>query len=129
MKIVNLEYNKIPIFRLVNENNDNNLSFGITLHTIAGYKSNFCLKNVECWPNSIILANSVEEYEYYCEKSEANVIFCNHNAFLNEERFKIIENSEKKYNMLISSCFSQYKNVHFAKNIDNVLHIGYINKK
>jgi len=29
--------------------------------------------------------------------------------------------------MVISSCFSNYKNVYLAKNIDNTLHIGYTN--
>jgi glycosyltransferase involved in cell wall biosynthesis len=129
MRILKLRYKNIPIFRLVNEINEENLNNGITLIANAWYKSENCLKNAEIWPNSIILANTQEEYEYYNEKTEANVIFCNQNAFLNEERYKIIDNVEKKNNMVISSCFSYYKNVHLAKNIDNVLHIGYINSK
>jgi glycosyltransferase involved in cell wall biosynthesis len=122
-------YKNIPIFRLVNQINKENLNNGITLIANVWYKAEICLKNAEIWPNSIILANTQEEYEYYNEKTEANVIFCNQNAFLNEERYKIIDNVEKKYNMVISSCFRYYKNVHLAKNIDNVLHIGYINGK
>jgi len=128
MRILNLEYKTIPIFRLVDDINNNNYQNGITLITNAWHNSDKPLKQSKNWPNSIILANSEEEYEYYIEKTETNVIFCNHNSFLNEERFKIIEN-KKQYNMLISSCFSYYKNVSMAKNIDNVLHVGYINEK
>jgi glycosyltransferase involved in cell wall biosynthesis len=127
MKLDILEYKNIPIFRLISNNNESNYTTGISLFTVAWYKYNKCLELQNMWPNPIILTNSEEEYEYYNERSEGNVIFANQNAFLNEERYKIIEDTNKEYNMVISSCFRNYKNVHFAENIDNTLHIGYKN--
>jgi len=91
MKLKILNYKKIPIFRLVCEDNVDNYKTGISLFTVAWYKSTGCIKTSSMWPNSVIIANSEEEYEYYNENSEANVVFANQNAFLNEERYKIVE--------------------------------------
>jgi hypothetical protein len=50
----------------------------------------------------------------------------NHNAFIDETIYKIDNSIEKKYNMCISSSFSNYKNLNLIKNINNVCTIGYI---
>ena len=75
--------------------------------------------------NIIILANSLEEKNYFENKIKNDVLFCNHNAFLNENIFKITNSSKKEYDLVIDSAFNTYKNVAFAKNIPNVIHIGY----
>jgi len=126
MKIIKLQYKNIPIYRLVNENpiTDN----GIFLITCAGYKVSEPIKNAQYYTNSIILANTQEEYEYYSDNFDLDVLFCNHNAFLNEDRFIIREDIKKEYNLVVSSCFSKYKNVSYAEKIPNVLHIGYVNE-
>jgi hypothetical protein len=75
--------------------------------------------------NIIILANSLEEKKHFEGKVKNDVLFCNHNAFLNENIFKIENISKKEYDLVIDSAFNTYKNVKFAKNIPNVVHIGY----
>jgi len=117
--------NKIPIFRLVNKVNDNE-NEGISLITTFWYKSSGPLNVCKLWPNPIILANTEEEYEYYSEKTDTDVIYANQNAFINEDRFRILDES-KDYNMVVSSCFSNYKRVELCRNVPNVLHIGYKN--
>jgi len=58
-----------------------------------------------------------------------NVLFCNHNAFLNEYKFDIInKNTIRQYDMVVDSAFHEYKNVKMARGIKNILHIGYFKK-
>jgi hypothetical protein len=77
--------------------------------------------------NSILLANTEEEKDFFESKYDTHVIYCNHNAFLHEDRFIIKPEIEKNYDMIISSCFNNYKCVSLAKEIPNVLHMGYKN--
>jgi hypothetical protein len=72
-----------------------------------------------------ILANSVEEKEYFEKMTSRYVMFCNHNAFLNERVFDIIENVPKMHDFIVDSAFHEYKNVEKANRIKNTLHIGY----
>jgi Iap family predicted aminopeptidase len=74
--------------------------------------------------NIIILANSLEEKVFFEKKINSDVLFCNHNAFLNENNYTIY-NSIKKYDLVIDSAFHEYKNVNIAKKIQNTIHIGY----
>ena len=78
--------------------------------------------------NIVILANSLEEQKYFQTILTCDVLFCNHNAFLNENKFKIIEKTGKKFDLVIDSAFHDYKNVILANKINNTVHIGYIKK-
>jgi len=75
--------------------------------------------------NIVILANSIEEKTFFETRTKSDVIFCNHNAFLDENKFKILGNLPKFYDLVIDSAFHEYKNVEKAKKVENVLHIGY----
>lgn len=78
--------------------------------------------------NVAILANSLEEKEFFETKTKRDVLFCNHNAFLNENKFKILGNLPRFYDLVIDSAFHEYKNTEKAKKIENVLHIGYFKR-
>ena len=73
-----------------------------------------------------ILANSVEEKEYFEKRTTRAALFCNHNAFLNERVFDIIENVPKHHDLVVDSAFHEYKNVEKANRIKGTLHIGYV---
>jgi glycosyltransferase involved in cell wall biosynthesis len=79
--------------------------------------------------NIILLANSLEEKSFFESKVKNEVLFCNHNAFLNEHIFKIDNFSKKEYDLVIDSAFNTYKNVNLAKNVPNVIHIGYFKNR
>jgi hypothetical protein len=73
-----------------------------------------------------ILANSVEEKEYFEKRTTRAALFCNHNAFLNEHVFDIIENVPKQHDLVVDSAFHVYKNVEKANRVKDTLHIGYV---
>lgn len=73
-----------------------------------------------------ILANSMQEKAYFEKRTTRNVLFCNHNAFLNEHVFDIIENVPKMHDLIVDSAFHAYKNVEKANRIKETLHIGYV---
>ena len=75
--------------------------------------------------NIILLANSIEEKIFFEKKVSCDVLFCNHNAFLNENIYNISNNFPRKYELVIDSAFHSYKNVYLANKIKNTLHIGY----
>jgi glycosyltransferase involved in cell wall biosynthesis len=81
----------------------------------------------EKYKNIVILTNTEEETLFFKETTTSDVIFCNSNAFIDENYYFYNENIEKKYNLVINSTFKKYKNVELAKNIENVVHIGYKN--
>jgi hypothetical protein len=83
--------------------------------------------NTKICDNIIILANSQEEKDYYENIIDTDVLFCNKNAFLDENIYSIDMSIPKKYDLLINSCFSKYKNVHIASKCKNTIHIGYYN--
>jgi glycosyltransferase involved in cell wall biosynthesis len=49
----------------------------------------------------------------------------NHNAFIDESIYKIDYTCENKYDLVISSAFSRYKNFHLIKDIKNICTTGY----
>jgi hypothetical protein len=95
------------------------------------FKSQYLLNIIRSYSeyNIIILANSLEEKKYFESKVKNDVLFCNHNAFLNEDIFNINETiMNKEYDLVIDSAFHSYKNVALARAIPNVIHIGYYKK-
>jgi hypothetical protein len=77
--------------------------------------------------NIVILANSLEEKIFFENKVSCDVLFCNHNAFLDEKKYTIYNSIKKNYDLVIDSSFHEYKNVNIAKKIQNTIHIGYFN--
>ena len=75
--------------------------------------------------NIILLANSTEEKTFFEKKVNCDVLFCNHNAFLNENKYIINNNLSRKYDLVVDSAFHSYKNVYLANKIKNTIHIGY----
>lgn len=75
-----------------------------------------------------ILANSMQEKEYFEKRTTRDVLFCNHNAFLNEHVFDIIGNVPKRHDLIVDSAFHEYKNVERANRIKETLHIGYFKR-
>jgi hypothetical protein len=104
---------------------------GLVFILISWYNSNKANKivNSNSDYNIVILANSREEENMFKKKQIPNVLFCNHNAFINENKFYIInKNTIRQYDMVIDSAFHEYKNVKMARGIKNILHIGYFKK-
>lgn len=75
-----------------------------------------------------ILANSIEEVDHFNSKVECDVLFCNNNAFTNENIFKINDDTVKIYDCVINNRFSHFKNVQFASLCTNSIHVGYYSK-
>lgn len=73
----------------------------------------------------VVLANTIEEKQYFDSKIECDVLYCNKNCFINENIFKISENPVKIYDLVINSQFSEIKNVNLARLCKNTAHIGY----
>jgi glycosyltransferase involved in cell wall biosynthesis len=75
----------------------------------------------------ILLTNTYDEIEYYKTKYNCNIFYCNHNAFLNENLFKIDPSIIKKYNLVVNSRFIKKKKLYLADRIgkNNLLFIGY----
>ena len=118
------DYNPlIKNFKLDESFFDNN---GLIFILTSWYKTDQVYKivNTNSEYNIIILANSLEEKDFFEKKIKSDVLFCNHNAFLNENNYTIY-NSIRKYDLVIDSAFHEYKNVEIAKQIKNTLHIGY----
>jgi hypothetical protein len=73
----------------------------------------------------VILANSEEEKIYFEKNVECDVIFCNKNAFINENAFHIDRTKPIIYDLVVDSCFCKYKNTNLAIKNENTVHIGY----
>jgi hypothetical protein len=78
--------------------------------------------------NIVILANSEEERIFFEENVNCYVIYCNNNAFLNENAFYVDDIKYRKYDLVVDSCFRPYKNVNIANKMHNTIHIGYFKK-
>jgi hypothetical protein len=125
----------IPIYILFDYNVVNNLKLDEKIYKknslifllTSWYKTSNVLKIVNSNKefNIVILANSLEEKLFFEKKVSCDVLFCNHNAFLDENKYKIYNSLNKKYDMVIDSAFHEYKNVNIAKKIQNTIHIGY----
>lgn len=85
------------------------------------------VKKIKC-DNVIILANTEYKKNFFEKKCpNVDVVFCNNNALINEDNFKILYDVTKKYDLVINSRFSAYKNVGIANLCENTIHIGYFN--
>lgn len=85
--------------------------------------------NTKKYKNIFVLANTEEEKNFYESKIEEDIILCNNNSFLNENIYRILDTEEKKYDMLINSRFSDYKNTNVANLVNNVVRVGYLDEK
>jgi hypothetical protein len=110
--LLKIEGFQIPIYRtFVSAENINN--DGITICSLSYYKyynKELLLENK--YPNPIILANTEEEYEDLNDNYDMDFLFCNHNAFLNENNYTIIDNKKKKYDMVVNSKFHIFTPLH-----------------
>ena len=83
-------------------------------------------KDIHLYQNPILcVPNNISLIEY---KKHFNcpVILAGHNAFINEEIYTItLDSNNKKYDLIINSCFESYKRRYLANKIDNTIHIGY----
>jgi glycosyltransferase involved in cell wall biosynthesis len=77
--------------------------------------------------NVIICAPTLKILELF-KKYRPNLRIClaNHNAFIDESVYKIDYTVEPTFDLVVSSCFCKYKNLHLVKDINNnVCSIGY----
>jgi len=133
-KIIN-EF-KTPIIRLRDYNiqDRNNIKYtdnGLFCLSGSWYCSPRLIEGISKinYKNIFVLANTEEEKDFYESKMENDVILCNNNSFLNETVYKILDTEEKKYDMIINSRFSDYKNTNIANLVNNVVHVGYLDGK
>jgi hypothetical protein len=117
-------YKDIPIIRTTGPKLNTS---GITMIKCYMYKNPYVLQIANQCSNPIILANSEKEYEFFEANTEHDVIYANQNAFINEDRFVIQPEVEKKYDLVLNACFRDYKNISFAENIASTIHVGYKN--
>jgi glycosyltransferase involved in cell wall biosynthesis len=54
-----------------------------------------------------------------------NCCLASHNSFIDESLYTIDLTCEIKYNMIVSSAFAKYKNLHVLTDVNNVIGIGY----
>lgn len=86
-------------------------------------------KNIHKYPNPILCVP--DEYSYNILKiyfPNVSVVLAGHNAFIDENKYCIIK-KEKKYDIVVSSCFEKYKNLDVLKDIQNIVYIGYTQTK
>jgi hypothetical protein len=127
---------KTPIIRMrdYNVNNNDMLEYadnGLFCLTGSWYCAQTVINivNTKKYKNIFVCANTEEEKDFYESKIDEDVILCNNNSFINENIYKILDNEEKKYDMIINSRFSGYKNTNFANLVTNVVHVGYLDDK
>lgn len=77
----------------------------------------------------VILANTLEEKDFFEQNTHREVLLCNNNAFINEDIFKPFDAPVKIYDMSVNSRFVRKKNTCIAKLVDNVVHMGYYAEK
>ena len=58
-------------------------------------------------------------------RPKLNCCLASHNSFIDESLYKIDLNYKFNYNMIVSSAFATYKNLHVLENTNNVLGVGY----
>lgn len=121
------DYNVIDYKLSNNQINEQNT---IVCLLTSWYKSETIIRIINENKNyhMIILANTEEEKQYYENQVTCDVIFVNKNAFLNENVFIMNNFFSKKYDLVIDSCFCEYKNRIIASKILNTVHIGYYKK-
>jgi glycosyltransferase involved in cell wall biosynthesis len=72
----------------------------------------------------IILANTMEEYNMYKKNYKYDCVFFNHNALINSEKYTIIQDTDKCYDLVVNSRFISLKRTHLAKQVPSVVFIG-----
>lgn len=124
------KYKDIPIYRyIISDRINENITNGISLAHLFWFKQDPNPHNNLNPSTHIIMANSLEEKEFFESTTEYNVVLGNHNAFINENVFIIEEDTIKKYDLVINSAFNLYKRRYLAKKITNTVHIGYYQGK
>jgi len=87
------------------------------------YNPGWC-NNLKC-PNPIICVPNKHIYNLFKKyRPQYEVVLAGHNAFINENVFKI-NNKQKKYDMVINSSFTKLKNLQLTNLIKNKVYIGY----
>lgn len=87
------------------------------------YNQDYC-KDLKC-PNPIFCVPNQHIYDLFKKyRPQYEVVLAGHNAFINENVFKI-NNKQKKYDMVINSSFTKLKNLQLTKLIKNKVYIGY----
>lgn len=140
--LLNLDFN-IPIWRvfydhkLVNsipykfKYKNKEYSNGVTIINFAHFineqkfikKKKYC-NNLKC-PNPIFCVPNQEIYNLFKKyRPQYAVVLAGHNAFINENVFKI-NNKKKKYDIVINSSFTKLKKLQLTELIDNKIYIGY----
>lgn len=77
------------------------------------------LSNCNYPKNIIFLSNCVKIHNERKENG-FNSIFCSNNTFINTDIFNIKPNIVKKYKMVINSRATEWKNISFAQDIDDI---------
>ena len=67
----------------------------------------------------IHLCNTVRQTEEF-QKNDLEAVFCNHNAFIDENIFKPLPDSAKKYEAIYDARFKDYKRHYLAVEIENL---------
>lgn len=83
-------------------------------------------EKIYLYQNPILCVPDIEQYNNLKKHmpSSCRIILAGHNSFIDENIYNII-NIEKKYDLVINSCFEYYKRRYLTNNLENVLHIGY----
>ena len=81
------------------------------------------------YDKTIILANTIEEKEFFENKTDCDVLFCNNNAFLDENMFTIQKDTIKIYDIMLNNRFTYIKNATYGKLCNNVIRVGYYSEE
>ena len=82
------------------------------------------LNNLKC-PNPILCASNETTLNLFRKYRPQYIsILSNHNAFINENKYTIT-NESKKYDLIINSSFTKLKRLHLSELISNKIYIGY----
>ena len=101
--------------------------WNITEHKLI-YDKNFLNEEVinQNARNCILCAPTLEiVYLLKKYRPRLNCCLANHNAFIDESVYKIDYTLQNKFDLIVSSSFCKYKNLHLIKNINNICSIGY----
>ena len=100
--------------------------------SIGNYKSELLVQEIKAQIAEIHLKyplynfwfmNNSQEEDSYFQKAGLNSIFANHNTFLDENRYRIM-NVKKKYDAIYLARFTPVKRHYLAKDIKRLLLIG-----
>lgn len=88
-------------------------------HDYVYYRPKKILSNCKYPENIIFLSNSIKIHNER-KKNGFNSIFFSNNTFINTDIFDIKPNTLKKYKMVINSRAAKWKNIPFAKDVDDL---------